>query len=150
VVRQNGGIIASANIWPSAGSTFSVDLMRHQPDAPNCLMDFLFCNIILWGKERGYKSFSLGMAPLSGLPNHRLAPTLHRAANLLVAHGESIYGFAGLRTYKEKFRPMWRPRYLAVANGFFVPAAVFDLTLLISRTFTSDLKEPERWASKAA
>jgi phosphatidylglycerol lysyltransferase len=150
VVRQNGRIIAFANIWDSAGRAFCIDLMRYRPDASNGLMDFLFCNLILWGKQRGYESFSLGMAPLSGLANHPLAPTWHRAANLLVAHAESIYGFAGLRSYKEKFRPSWRPRYLALPGSFSLSAAILDLTILISRPFPADQKEPEKWSSKAA
>ena len=150
VVRQHGRIIAFANIWHGEGSAFTVDLMRHRPDAPNGLMDFLFCSLILWGQQRKYKTFSLGMAPLSGLAKHPLAPTWHRAANLLLSHGENIYGFAGLRSYKEKFRPTWRPRYLAAQGSFSLPAVILDLTLLISRPFATDQREPEEWRAKAA
>ena len=45
----------------------SIDLMRYNEKALIFSMEFLFINIMLWGKEEGYKRFNLGMAPLSGL-----------------------------------------------------------------------------------
>ena len=39
-------------------------------------------------------------------------------------HGEAVYGFEGLRQFKSKFRPVWRPLYLASPAG---PRAVFAL-----------------------
>jgi phosphatidylglycerol lysyltransferase len=47
-------------------------------------------------------------------------------------HGEPFYNFRGLRQYKEKFRPEWRPRFLASAGGFALPGAVASVTALVS------------------
>ncbi len=48
--------------------------MRYRNDAPPGIMKFLFLELMLWGKERGFRWFNLGMAPLSGLEDRRLAP----------------------------------------------------------------------------
>ena len=63
VVRIAGSIVAFANIWPAAeGSELSVDLIRHNDAAPNGVMDYLFTELMLWGKTQNYQWFSLGRA----------------------------------------------------------------------------------------
>ena len=46
-----------------------------RPDAPRRraggVMDFLFIQMMLWGRAQGYQWFDLGMAPLAGLERHR-------------------------------------------------------------------------------
>ena len=43
VVRHAGRIVAFANIWTTPDKNeFTVDLMRHRPDAPHGMMDLLF------------------------------------------------------------------------------------------------------------
>jgi phosphatidylglycerol lysyltransferase len=126
-------IVAFANIWQTpAGGELSVDLMRHADDAPKGTMDYLFVALFQWGAENGYTRFSLGMAPLSGLAQHRLAGRWNRFANLVARHGERFYGFSGLRRFKAKFAPTWRPRYLVAPGGMHLPAALLDVTRLIS------------------
>jgi len=133
IVEAHGRIVAFANLWEApAGPELSVDLMRHLPDAPKGTMDFLFIELFLWGQAHGYARFSLGMAPLSGLAEHRLAGRWNRFAGLLARHGERFYGFTGLRRFKSKFAPQWRPRYLAAPGGVHLPAALLDATRLIS------------------
>ncbi|NIJ68555.1 bifunctional lysylphosphatidylglycerol flippase/synthetase MprF [Xanthomonas sp. 60] len=133
LVEAEGRIVAFANLWEApAGRELSVDLMRHLPDAPKGTMDFLFIELFLWGQAHGHERFSLGMAPLSGLAEHRLAGRWNRFAGLLARHGERFYGFTGLRRFKSKFAPHWRPRYLAAPGGVHLPAALLDATRLIS------------------
>ena len=133
LVEADGGIVAFANLWSApASGELSVDLMRHVADAPKGTMDFLFIELFLWGRAQGHKRFSLGMAPLSGLAEHRLAGRWNRIANLIARHGGRFYGFSGLRRFKSKFDPVWRPRYLAAPGGMHLPAALLDATRLIS------------------
>ncbi|MEE7567625.1 bifunctional lysylphosphatidylglycerol flippase/synthetase MprF, partial [Xanthomonas sp. Kuri4-3] len=133
VVEAEGEIVAFANLWCApAGGELSVDLMRHSNAAPKGTMDFLFIELFLWGSAQQYTRFSLGMAPLSGLAQHRLAGRWNRFANVVARHGERFYGFSGLRRFKSKFSPNWRPRYLAAPGGMHLPAALLDVTRLIS------------------
>ncbi len=140
VVRREGRIFAFANLWPGAGrEEVSVDLMRHLPEAPAGVMDFLFTELLLWGQDEGFQYFNLGMAPLSGLQAHPLAPVWNRLGSFLFTHGEPIYHFQGLRQYKEKFEPAWRPRYLASPGGLALPRALADVTALVSGGLTGVL-----------
>jgi len=133
LVEFEGRIVAFANLWCApAGGELSVDLMRHVAEAPKGTMDYLFVELFLWGAANGYQRFSLGMAPLSGLAEHRLAGRWSRFANVVARHGERFYGFSGLRRFKAKFSPQWRPRYLAAPGGMHLPAALLDVTRLIS------------------
>ena len=133
VVRQNGKLIAFANVWCSGGQEeLSVDLMRHLPEAPNGTMDFLFIELMQWARGQGYRWFDLGMAPLSGLENHALAPLWARTGTFIFRHGEHFYNFQGLRSYKEKFNPQWEPRYLVCPKVHLLPRILADLATLIS------------------
>ncbi len=113
LVRRMGVLVAFANLWETRTKReLSVDLMRFGPDAPRSAMDFLFVELMLWGRAQGYEWFNLGMAPLAGLEQHPLAPAWHRVGNFVFRYGEHFYNFEGLRRYKTKFRPVWEPRYL--------------------------------------
>lgn len=132
VVRQEGRIIAFANIWATPNrAELSVDLMRHEDDMPYGAMDFLFVELMLWGKARGYANFSLGMAPLAGIEARQLSPAWSKVAAFVMRHGNSFYGFEGLRAYKNKFAPEWSPRYIASQGGLAFLLALGDLKALI-------------------
>jgi len=132
VVRHEGSIVAFANIWATANrEELSVDLMRHNEAMPYGTMDFLFVQLMKWGREEGYRWFNLGLAPLSGIEARRLAPIWARIGGLLYRHGDAFYSFEGLRAYKEKFAPVWEPRYIAGPHGLGLARALLDLQTLI-------------------
>jgi phosphatidylglycerol lysyltransferase len=133
LARQGGAILAFATVWTTELKTeLSVDLMRHTPAAPGGVMQFLFIELMLWGRAEGYRWFRLGMAPLSGLESRALAPLWARAGAFMYQHGEHFYNFQGLREYKEKFDPVWEPRYLASPGGLTLPRILTNLASLIS------------------
>ncbi len=133
VVRRGEEIVAFANLWEGAGrEELSVDLMRYASSAPDGVMDYLFIQLMLWGREQGYAHFNLGMAPLSGLENRQLAPVWSRVGALLFKHAENFYNFQGLRAYKEKFDPVWEPRYLASPGGLALPRILTNVSALVS------------------
>jgi phosphatidylglycerol lysyltransferase len=133
VVRRAGVIVAFANIWRAGADTvLSADLMRYSDAAPKSVIDFMLVECMLWGKSQHYQWFSLGMAPLSGLEEHALAPAWHKLGRMVQRYGETFYPFEGLRKYKEKFLPVWRPRYLAAPGGLGLAGALLDVTSLIS------------------
>ncbi|MBN2562655.1 MAG: bifunctional lysylphosphatidylglycerol flippase/synthetase MprF [Phycisphaerae bacterium] len=133
VVRQHGRILAFANIWSTERKDeLSIDLMRYVPGAPNGVMDFLFSQLMLWGRQEGYQWFDLGMAPLSGLESHPLAPVWNRIGNRIFRHGEYFFNYQGLREYKDKFEPVWEPRYLVYPGGLILPNILLDFAALVS------------------
>ncbi|MBX7197805.1 MAG: bifunctional lysylphosphatidylglycerol flippase/synthetase MprF [Rhodospirillaceae bacterium] len=133
VVEAGGEIIAFANLWPGAGKTeLSIDLMRHVDTKLYGVMDFLLVEIMLWGKAQGYQWFNLGMAPLSGLESRRLGPLWHKVGGLVYRMGDQFYSFRGLRRYKEKFGPVWRPKYLACPGGLAIGRVIIDITAAIA------------------
>jgi phosphatidylglycerol lysyltransferase len=133
LVRHHGEPVAFANVWSGAHqSELSVDLMRMTPLAPPGVMDFLFIELMLWARTQGYGQFNLGMAPLSGLESRSLAPLWNRAGALVYKFGEHFYNFRGLRQYKDKFDPVWEPRYLASPGGLALPRILTNVATLIS------------------
>jgi phosphatidylglycerol lysyltransferase len=133
VARVGGEIVAFANLWPGADrEELSIDLMRHSPEAPHGVMDYLFVQLMLWGKKEGYGWFNLGMAPLVGLQDNEVAPLWSRFGAFLFRHGEHFYNFQGLRQYKAKFDPVWEPRYLASPAGIALPRILTNISSLVS------------------
>ena len=133
LIRVGDAVAAFANVWLGADrSEISVDLMRYTSVAPPGVMEFLLIELMLWGKENGYQRFNLGMAPLSGIENRSLAPLWNRVGALLFSRGEPFYNFQGLRLYKEKFDPIWEPRYLASPGGLVLPRILTNVASLIS------------------
>jgi len=136
LVRRGGTLVAFANVWPGGDKEeLSVDLMRHTLDAPAGVMDYLFIALMLWGGAQGYRWFNLGMAPLAGLDMRAIAPLWSRLGALVYRHGEHFYNFQGLRHYKDKFDPVWEPRYLACPGGLALPRVLADIAALIGRGF---------------
>jgi phosphatidylglycerol lysyltransferase len=95
-------------------------------------MEFLFLHLMQWAKEQGIATFDLGMAPFSGMENRPLAPVWSRLAALVYSYGENFYNFQGLRQFKEKFGPVWEPKYIACPGGISLPAVLRDAATLIS------------------
>ena len=133
VVFRGGELVAFATVWRGGGrAELSVDLMRHREEAPPSTMEFLFVQLMQRGAADGYQWFNLGMAPFSGIETHPLAPLWNRIGALLFERGGEFYNFQGLRRYKEKFAPEWRPRYLASPGGVLLPRVLADVGALVS------------------
>ncbi len=142
IVRRGGEIVAFANIWTTGDkSELSIDLMRYGDNAPRGVMDYLFTELMLWGKAQGFRHFDLGMAPLSGLEARRLSPMMTKLGAFIFEHGEKLYGFEGLRDYKDKFDPAWEPLYIAAPGQLTVPIALGDVALLTSGGIIGLLKK---------
>jgi phosphatidylglycerol lysyltransferase len=134
LLRVEGRPVAFTNLFMGPeGTECAPDLMRYDPEgSPDSAMEYLFIQCILWAKEQGMGRFSLGMAPLSGLAEGRLAPSWSRIGATLFRHGEGFYNFQGLRTYKEKFDPLWEPRYLAGPGSFALPRVLTHVSTLVA------------------
>ncbi|WP_267222426.1 bifunctional lysylphosphatidylglycerol flippase/synthetase MprF [Dyella silvae] len=133
LVWQGEELVAFANLFLTDNmEEASLDLMRHVPDGTAGVMDFMFIELMQWSRQQGYRWFNLGMAPFSGLQNRRSAPLWSRLGAMLFGRGERFYNFRGLHKYKDKFDPVWEPRYLAVPNGIALPLVFANVASLIS------------------
>jgi phosphatidylglycerol lysyltransferase len=133
VVERGGDIVAFANIWASADHTeLSADLMRSRRDAPKETMEALFVHLIKWGKSEGYRWFGLGMAPLSGFERSPVGPLWNRIGAFIFKHAGGLYNFQGLRAFKEKFHPVWEPRYLVYPGGPRLARILADVSALVA------------------
>lgn len=133
VVKKDGHIFAFTNIWMINNKRqISIDLMRYSKDTPNGIMEYLNVSLIMWAKAQGFEFFSLGMAPLSGLEDHELAPLWHKVGNSIFKNANDFYNFEGVFFYKEKFNPSWQPIYLAAPPGLKTASALLAATTLIS------------------
>ncbi|HVI31328.1 bifunctional lysylphosphatidylglycerol flippase/synthetase MprF [Phenylobacterium sp.] len=145
VVSFNGRPVAFATLWTTASrGSFSMDLMRYGEDAPRNVMDYLFVELIEWGRSEGYQAFDFGMAPLAGLDDRPLAPMMSRVGRLLFERGEEIYNFQGVRRYKDKYDPLWQPRYVAAPRRWAIPLLLADVGLLSSGGIANLAKRPRR------
>jgi phosphatidylglycerol lysyltransferase len=145
VVRIDGRVVAFATLWPTAsGRSFSMDLMRYGEAAPKNVMDYLFVELLEWGREQGYQAFDFGAAPLAGLEDRPLAPIMSRVGRLVFDRGEEIYNFRGVRRYKDKYDPLWQPRYIAAPHRWQIPMLLADVGLLSSGGVAGLTRRPKR------
>ena len=133
VIERGHRVQAFCNLWLGARKgELSPDLMRYSGAAPADVMEALLVHIMVWGKTGGYRQCALGMAPLSGLEESPSATLWNRLGSFLYEHGEAVYGFQGLRAFKDKFNPTWEPRYLAYPGGLRLPLILADASALIA------------------
>lgn len=59
-----------------------------------------------------------------------------RVGLLIFRHGGHFYNFRGLRAFKEKFDPEWRPRYVAAPSALPPLLTLADAARLIGREST--------------
>lgn len=115
------------------------DMMRHRVDAPNGAMDFVLLNLIEYGRVHGYHRLSLGMVPFADIGTGPDAPLRERALGLLTARFNHYFSADSLYAYKDKFAPIWEPRYLVYSSD----AALPRIGLAIAR-ITEEVPTDER------
>ena len=136
LVRQNGVPVAFATVMQTAlKNEASIGLMRHRRIASPYAMEYLFIQLLQRYQQDGYRSFSLGMAPLAGVERGPLSSRWHWFGALVWRHGNPIYNFQGLRVFKGKFHPTWEPRYLAASGTLGPFVALLDVAGLVAARY---------------
>jgi phosphatidylglycerol lysyltransferase len=121
-VDPAGKILAFMNSIPSfCKGEATIDLMRHLPDAPPGIMDYLFTKLFLAKKQEGFQRFSLGMAPMSGFRENEEASAEERAVYYFMHQLNFLFSYQGLLNYKAKFATIWEPRYTIYRNVLYLP-----------------------------
>jgi phosphatidylglycerol lysyltransferase len=108
-----------------------VDLMRRRPDAPAGAMELLLSEVAGRLAGEGMNVLDLGLAPLSGLGDR----WAERGLGWIFRNGSGLYDFKGLYRFKNKFRPRWEPRYLAITSLTALPRALLALSEIGTRRF---------------
>ncbi len=107
-----GRMLAFVNVVRSyAAGQATLDLMRRRTELPNGVMEYLFVKLLLMSKEQGYKTFDLGMAPMSGFQESESSTFEERFVHIFFSHLNFLFSFSGLRQFKSKFATGWEPRY---------------------------------------
>lgn len=128
VHTPDGQISAFANVVPEYHfNEITIDMMRRRTEVEAGTIDFLFISMFQHFKERGYNSFNLGLAALSGVGEKPESPRLEKALRYLYEHLNKFYNFKGLHAFKEKFQPQWEPRYLVYPSRRALPDIVVAL-----------------------
>lgn len=135
VLRSDERIEAFANLMPISSESVSIDLMRFRGDTVDNVMQMLLLQILSWAKEEGYKTFDLGMAPLANVGDQTYSRSRDRVIRLVYEYGNRVYGFKGLRAYKDKFRPHWENRYLIYAEASALPQILLGLYEAVNHSY---------------
>ena len=132
VKRARAKLAAFASLLTTDDKAWAaIDLMRYDPEpALTNIMDFLLVELILWAKALDYLKFDLAMAPLSGLIQDDSVSAYARIGHFIYNRGERFYNFQGLRRFKQKFNPVWEPRYIASMGHWSLPILFVQVGLL--------------------
>ncbi|MGL4990544.1 MAG: bifunctional lysylphosphatidylglycerol flippase/synthetase MprF [Sarcina sp.] len=136
VKDENGEIKGFANLMDmyNGDESFSVDLMRFTKDSARGVMDFMFINLIEDGKEKGFKKFNMGMAPLANVGTSKYAFFSEKVALGVYEYGQIFYSFKGLRKFKNKYTNNWEPRYIAYRRGVSIIFIMIQSALLVKNS----------------
>lgn len=126
----DGELVAFATLMPTGSKKLlTIDLMRHSHKAPSGIMDKIFVSMFEYGQNHGYEYFDLGMAPLSNVGASQYSFVEEKVAHFIYEYGYHLYGFQGLRRYKDKYASFWIPKYTV----FRKKSSIIDsMTALIS------------------
>ena len=108
--------------------------MRYRPGSQNGQMDYLFVSALQWAKQQNIATFNLGFSPFSGIGKEPHSPAIERALRFIHEHAIRVPNFKGLHLFKEKFSPIWSPRYLIYPGLTSLPSAAVG----IMRTYKVD------------
>ncbi|PEL12542.1 hypothetical protein CN601_07850 [Bacillus sp. AFS017336] len=145
ILRNINGQVIAFTTLPIQGDNITIDLMRYLKELPYGTMDMLFVSIMFWAKENGFKSCSLGMAPLANVGLDSGASYIEKFAKIIFKYGNSIYNFKGLLTFKSKFANKWESKYLAY-KPYTLMSVITSLYLLVhgqkNLNYITRLKKP--------
>jgi len=123
LVRREGRIVAFANLWETAGcEELSVDLMRYADDAPKGVMDFLFVELMLWGKAR---ATSGSISAWHRSPGSRIAASRRRGTNSggWCTAGAMTSTISRAQALQGEIPAGMAPRFLAAPGGLALPGS---------------------------
>jgi phosphatidylglycerol lysyltransferase len=133
VIWRGNRLEAFATVWRGASRVeLSADLLRWHGSAAASTPDALLTALMQWGRAQGYEWFSLGMAPLASFEHPSRSRLWSRLGRAIYGRGDAFYHARDVRTFKERFDPVWEPRYLAYPGGVPLPQVLGEVSALIA------------------
>ncbi len=133
LVWKEGHVVAFANVLTTNHKDeLAVDLLRSAVDSPAFLEDYLVLELMQWAREKGYKGFNLGCAPLLEVEETPLAPYKDQVAGILSPYAHATL-LPEIRKDKERFNPEWVPKYLATSGTLPLNVALNNIRSLINK-----------------
>lgn len=140
-------IVAFATDMPTGNNEVtSIDLMRSSADAPSGIMDEVFIHLFELAKDRGFKYFNMGMAPLANVGTSSYSFIEEKIAHLVYEYGYRFYGFQGLRSYKNKYVTEWVPKYVAYRKRTSLLFTLLQIMMVVNQKVT--FATPNKWWPK--
>lgn len=128
LLRTRNEVVAFLNVVPEyTRNEVGIDLMRRRREVPSGSMEALFVALFQWAKARGYATANLGLSALAGVGEHSADPAAERALHLIYENVDQFYNFKGLHSFKQKFQPLWSPRYLVFTSYAALPSVIYAL-----------------------
>lgn len=132
VATRAGTVEAFATLWSLPGRhTLAVDMVRHRPGAPRGITEGMIAWLVVWARQHGYTWCDLGMAPPARSERPELVPFWRRLLKTAPTYGDGRATMRTLREDKQKFDPVWEPRYLVYPGGAPLGSVLADVTALI-------------------
>jgi len=102
---------------PCRDEGWSLDLMQHDPDAPNGMTEFLIVNTAQALRQRGERRLSLNFAAWGRLfdPDTELGP-IQRLQRRIALALNPYFQITSLRDFNAKFDPEWVPRSIVAED----------------------------------
>ena len=145
VRSAEGELVAFATLMPTGGKKLlTIDLMRHSHNAPSGIMDKIFVSMFQYGQENGYEYFDLGMAPLSNVGDSHYSFIEEKMAHFIYEYGYHLYGFQGLRHYKDKYASHWFPKYTVYRKKASLLASMLALLSVVNQRMDRQ-NRPHPW-----
>lgn len=137
ILRDSEGVIVGfMNFVPADfdHSEATYDMLRHLPNGPNNVSDYMMLAAIAYAQTQGYERFNAGLCPLVGLTKEEADSNLiDSALRFVYLNGDRFYSFQGLHRFKAKYEPEWRDRFLAYPGGIRNFGRVVNALLLLTK-----------------
>ncbi|MBV9214146.1 MAG: DUF2156 domain-containing protein, partial [Actinobacteria bacterium] len=122
--RDPSGALQAFIRFVRCGAGLSLDTMRRSGDEPNGLYEAMIANVLGWAAERELGAVSLNFAGFAHVMRGSDGLTRgQRVLRFLLIHAHGRFQLERLARFNDKFKPDWRPRYLAYQGRTQLPLA---------------------------
>ena len=111
--------------------TLAVTLIRYRPGTPRGLVESMIAWLLGWARQHGYTWCDLGPAAPTRIERPELFPFWRGLLQTAPMLADGRATMRTLREERQKFDPVWEPRYLVYPGGAALGALLADVQALI-------------------